>query len=173
MSRPLSIAITLASVAGTSAATADIRAASFSGFTQFVYEVGPVPDIDQRRSGLGENGRNFCVPTSFLNWSAYIAWHGNPGIAPGPDWYSPSVYDTITLNAALMGVNMSTNPASGTSMPDAVNGGQSWFGSNAFVLYFDAPSDTGTILGEMALAGINGSLVMPRVWWLEEVGNNL
>ncbi len=171
MTRSVPAAFVAASVLAAPAA-ADIRTAIYNSLLSFEYEIGPVPDIDQRRVGLGVTGNNYCVPASFLNWSAYIAWHGNPGIPPGPDWYSPSVYGDVTDDMAFMGLLMLTDPPNGTSQPNALNGAQTWFGSNAFVAYFDSPSDEATTLAQMALAGINGGLVVPRVWWMQDIGNN-
>src|SRR5688572_29400453 len=57
----------------------------------FDYELCTVPDFDQRRGqtpfgspGLPNNGNWYCVPTSAVDWMAYIANHGYPSVEPGP-----------------------------------------------------------------------------------------
>ncbi|WP_158219757.1 hypothetical protein [Ideonella sp. A 288] len=44
----------------------------------FSYAISGVPDIDQRWDALPQNGDNYCVPTSVLNWMYFYAEHGRP-----------------------------------------------------------------------------------------------
>lgn len=70
---------------------------SQSAMAQNSWFVEDVPDFDQRRSastgivGLPADGGMYCVPTSTLNWFAYLANRGTPqpGTLAGPrDWQS-------------------------------------------------------------------------------------
>lgn len=153
-------------------AGADITQAAYSSPTQFVYNIIHVPDFDQRRAGLPQNGSNYCVPTSFLNWAGYVSAHGNPTLLPGADWYLSSNYNAVTASDLVMGVVMNTDPSGGTSVPNAIAGGQAWFGSKGLVFYFDRPIFGNQTLAEMANFAINGNLVMPRVWWMGNVGGS-
>ena len=74
------------------------------------YRICGVPDLDQQREpnylvdGLPNGGRNYCVPTSTMNWLAHIANHGWPSLAPGPgSWgpepvLEPNQYNFMTTN---------------------------------------------------------------------------
>jgi len=94
-----------------------------AGFTQ-------VPDLDQRRDDLPNDGAMYCVPTTALNWLAYIANHGYPFIRPGDaaqaHWHSPAIYDEVTGHLLLMGLLMGTDAVDGTSGNGALAGYRSW-----------------------------------------------
>ena len=74
---------------------------TYDGYT-YSFHRYDVPDLDQYRSssadstipGLPNNGAMYCVPTSAVNWMAYIANHGYPFIIPGPGHWnvSPPLY---------------------------------------------------------------------------------
>ena len=56
-----------------------------------------IPDLDQRRNpdppftpGLPNGGLMYCVPTSALDFMAYLANQGFPTVAPGPGTGAPS-----------------------------------------------------------------------------------
>jgi hypothetical protein len=81
-----------------------------------------VPDFDQRRAtegsipGLPGDGTTYCVPTSNLNWFAYISnnsiYHG---LMDGPrNWQSSSNYNFVTSRIAFLGALMGTNTTGGT-----------------------------------------------------------
>lgn len=135
--------------------------------TQFVYRVAFVPDFDQRRSTLPVDGANYCVPTSFINWAAYIARRGNPGQLPGaPPWD----YTAITLNILLLGNLMNTDPSGGTSPSNGVAGASAWLSGRAFCIVVTGNTSDGfPRLRTLANIAINGnSLVVPRVGWYNE-----
>ncbi|MFN7021608.1 MAG: hypothetical protein ACK4WH_09810, partial [Phycisphaerales bacterium] len=74
-----------------------------------------VPDFDQKRFGLPGDGGMHCVPTSAVNWMAYIANHGYPPMMSGPrNWQSQSNHDFVTSTDLLMGTLMGTTAADGT-----------------------------------------------------------
>ncbi len=82
-----------------------------------------VPDFDQRRDALPNNGGYFCVPTSFTNIRGYIANYGYGSIMSGPrNWQSQGNYNYVTARIEAMGVYMDTDPYDGTSGSDAKNG---------------------------------------------------
>lgn len=103
---------------------------------QFFNEVLGVPDFDQRRMpvgidpGLPLNGINYCVPTSHMNWLAFVANRGYPDISPGGplNWNRPTGprYFAATLNIDALGGVMSTDPAFGTTVGGEVSGLTQW-----------------------------------------------
>ena len=106
-----------------------VLAAAAGSFGQCdVYRTG-VPDFDQRRVGLPSNGSLFCVPTSAMNWFAYISNKGFPAVLDGPRvWQSQSNYGFVTDRLDLLGEPplMNTNTEFGTTLSGAQNGAQVW-----------------------------------------------
>ncbi|MCW5756123.1 MAG: hypothetical protein KIT54_02700 [Phycisphaeraceae bacterium] len=97
---------------------------SQTAFAQNSWFVEDVPDFDQRRSastgivGLPADGGMYCVPTSTLNWFAYLANRGTPqpGTLAGPrDWQSQDNYNRVGNTLATLGTLMLTHPQDGTS----------------------------------------------------------
>ncbi|MCC6675757.1 MAG: hypothetical protein IT436_01310 [Phycisphaerales bacterium] len=83
-----------------------------------------LPDFDQKReaatgyTGLPNDGRMYCVPTSCIDQQAYLANHGYPNaVSPsyqGPrDWQNANV-NTMTFYINQMGTYMDTDPFDGT-----------------------------------------------------------
>ena len=63
---------------------------NYSSGSQYTYKVSQVPDFDQRRSGVANNGSMYCAPTSALNWAAYLSGHGYNFVSPGwGNWQDP------------------------------------------------------------------------------------
>lgn len=98
------------------AGVAAITAAA-AGQTCWVYRPG-VPDFDQTRIGLGNDGKNHCVPTSWTNWFAFFQDNGYAGLMGMPgnpvDWQTYSHgYVTTRINA--LGNALGTNPYKGTN----------------------------------------------------------
>jgi hypothetical protein len=88
----------------------------------FTYGIAGVPDIDQRWNFLQSNGAGYCVPACTMNWMYYISAHGNPSAV---DWPPNNI--TLPVELMVMGWYMGTNPASGTSFDDGVDGTLNWF----------------------------------------------
>ena len=88
---------------------------------QFNYAIQSVPDIDQRWQILPNGGAQFCVPACALNWIHYFANHGHPSAAPFP-------FNNfgIPIELLLMSWQMGTDPQSGTSFDDGVEGQLEW-----------------------------------------------
>ena len=85
------------------------------------FTITNMPDFDQLRAattgilGLPNDGKMYCVPTSALNLAAYMANHGYPGISPGnANWKGNTNYNAATINLAILGTYMSTDPFDGT-----------------------------------------------------------
>lgn len=104
-----------------------------SGFTQ-------VPDFDQRRDDLMNDGRMYCAPTTAVNWLAYIANHGYPFIDPGAGsqafWHSVGSYGDVTDLLLRMGQLMGTDPVDGTSGNGALAGYRSWLEATGGQFFF-------------------------------------
>lgn len=148
---------------------------------------GFVPDFDQKRqpgplfwdgsqfinipAGLPGNGDAYCSPSSHINWMAYFANHGFPGLMPGgssPSFQSQSEYENVTSAIAELGVDMQTHPTGGTTC----------CGTSGMIAYLDrrapgkftvsafsakqlyAPS-----LEDLAFCVIAGGYVCPFVGW--------
>lgn len=167
-SKHLALAACCGLVACASSRTnANVVDAAWISNTQFVYRVSFVPDFDQRRSTLPVNGSNYCVPTSFMNWAAYVALRGNASLPPGPP---PWPYAEITLNILGLGFGMNTDPSGGTSPSSGVAGAGNWFAGRAFCYVVTGNTSDGyPRLRTLANNAINGNcLVVPRVGWYNE-----
>ncbi len=70
-----------------------------------------MPDFDQRRSGLPNNGNMYCVPTSFVNICGYFRNYGMPNMLDGSN---PNSHSEMTGLIFLMGFLMGTHPEDGT-----------------------------------------------------------
>lgn len=147
-------------------AVANVTQSAWISSTQFVYRIEFVPDFDQRRNTLPSNGSNYCVPTSFLNWGGYVARRGFPNQLPGPP---PWNYNTISLNLALLGSAMQTDPDGGTGPETATPAANAFFGGRAFVLVTTGNNSNGyPRLNNLAAQAVNGALVVPRIGWYNE-----
>lgn len=82
-----------------------------------------VPDLDQRRDGLPNDGKCFCVPTSLLSTLTYCANHGFPGVGAGPfNGLDPATYPFVTAVLDEYGAIAGTSPggvdpSSGENIP--------------------------------------------------------
>jgi hypothetical protein len=90
----------------------------------FTYTIGDVPDLDQRWRALPGDGKNYCVPTSTMNWMYYLAKHGRPGAVKfSADTNNPGM---ILINLLAMASYMGTDPADGTSAGGGFDGLNNW-----------------------------------------------
>ena len=94
-------ACALGTLIGTgSASMGEVMLANWTDEDHFYYYLKHMPDFDQKRcedqepdiKGLGNDGRNHCVPTATTNVFSYIASHGFPHIDPGVVWNPESNY---------------------------------------------------------------------------------
>jgi len=116
--------------------------------TAFFARWSYVPDIDQRRLNLPNNGNMYCVPTAFMNWMAYIAHHGFPGVSPPGDqtiyhWHSDLPFIDMTGWLYDLGLLMETDGNLGTKGNKAVEGFIEWMNGKGFpyLLYDYGVSD--------------------------------
>jgi len=147
----------------------------------YSFHIDNVPDFDQKRAasrdgtiiGLPNGGNMYCVPTSALNWTAYIANHGYPNVGPGPgSWeVSPPTYlneyNIITGNLFIMGLMMLTDPDNGTgSAKDAL---QLWLDTGApddfIVIDVFASGDWSPRVRDASLMAIFGGVVNLGIGW--------
>jgi len=176
MRHPVSVILAVgASLAATAAGSANITIAYINS-SNYSYKVTKVPDFDQRRSGLANNGNNHCVPTSAINWMAYIANHGYPNLAPGTGWWqSASLYNTATFAINLQGINMGTSGTGGTGLTGAVDGMKTWFNNSPYPGFFVVlgVNDSGlnwTTYDTLAEQALLKRLVIPRIGWYSGSG---
>ena len=153
----------------------------FSSGTEYDYSRCEVPDLDQKRTavdddpalgtrlGLPGDGNMWCVPTSTMNWLAYIAAHGFGGFEPGnADWESEpldfATYNLMTEKLATLGALMLTDAEDGTSYDKAASALKLLFGGAGLldefgvlvIADFDWYSPT---IAEISGLAVSGALV--------------
>jgi hypothetical protein len=144
--------------------TANVLVAQCDSPTDFEYQIAQMPDLDQKRNGLPNFGKMYCVPTSSLNMLFYAANHGFPEITPGPvSWQSPSTYLAAGLALLAMGspAYMDTDPEDGESLGGALTGIKTWLGNDSkLIASLSYPSDTWSpTLQNLGYHGVTGALV--------------
>lgn len=129
-------ALTVAAVASLqSAARADVTICYYISNSTFEYKITHMPDLDQRRDPLPNNGANHCVPTASMNLFAYASNHGYPMIEPGAaNWQSNGNFVAATNAIQDLGQLMQTSGTSGTNGSNGYAGLQSWAGDEALGL---------------------------------------
>jgi len=114
--------------------SADVTNAAWGSTSSFYYRVVHMPDLDQRRSGLANNGANHCVPTSTINLFAYAANHGFPWVPPGQGNYQSSgMYSTATSAILSLGSIMGTSGTNGTNGSGTQLGLELWAGQTGIL----------------------------------------
>jgi hypothetical protein len=115
------------------------------GLHHWRYENCSVADLDQLRAAgpgggaLANNGADYCVPTSAMDWMVWLAkWGYIPTIPnfplpipPNKDWTDPTNFNQMSRYLKLMGAFMGTNPTGGTNGDGLVNGVDAWLALNA------------------------------------------
>ncbi len=85
-------------------ARADVFKSEYVNDNEFEFEIRHMPDLDQNRAGLGNNGQCHCVPTSTMNALIYIANHGFGQVDPGPGfWDDAGLYNLATAYIDTLG----------------------------------------------------------------------
>jgi hypothetical protein len=110
--RPSSITVVVSSSALllTAAAQADVTIANYVSDNSFNYQIAHMPDLDQKRDGLANDGGCHCVPTSVMNLLAYAANHGFGEIPPSPHyWQANENHELGTTMIFFMGQLMDTD----------------------------------------------------------------
>lgn len=183
--------------------------AGYTLFEGFHYQRCGMPDFDQHRiegsfdgsflfaqdvTGLSNDGRMYCVPTSTLNIMAYLADRGADFVKPGPGFSNPNpdrdMYESITEDLFRMGQLMEINIYKGTKGSGWKKGVEEWLASSTdetggynlnyfFARGFIAASSTfaGPSPELIAQHGAQGSLILVSVDWMKErvsvVGDHL
>jgi hypothetical protein len=142
------------------------------------YRICNVPDIDQRRAdngivaGLPNEGKMYCIPTSGMNWLAYIANHGYPQYFPGPGNWGPEPYPAephyhkMTSALKLLGFMMSTDQNDGTYLGPAKSALEVVLNPFLFVVSgYETTASYSPRFSILAHAAVDGSLIMPGVGW--------
>ena len=97
---------------------------TFSGGTPIGsdYQNCTLVDLHQARApaggvgGLPNNGNEYCVPTSAMDWMVWLANHGyGGGVPPATDWTDPANFDGMSGLIDQMGSLMGTSATTGTS----------------------------------------------------------
>ncbi len=138
-----------------------------------VYRID-MPDFDQRRAALPNDGRMYCVPTATANALAYISNHGYPDVMGGPrDWSSSAQYGPVSTQLTILGgILMGTNPTTGTSISGWTAGTKAMLdGSNGLIVgCYLAAGFQGLSPHQLADQMRIGSVVMPLIGWYDDVG---
>ncbi len=122
----LIIALTTATSLLPGRAVADVTVLQWDSPVNYQYQVNWMPDLDQRRFGMLDNGSAHCVPTSHMNMLAYAANFGFPNLSPFPGtWTNPSVHNVMTSRIQFLGSVMGTT-GGGTSGVGAEQGMSLW-----------------------------------------------
>jgi hypothetical protein len=97
--------------------------------SSFKYVIGGVPDYDQRRFALPNQGKYHCLPASAVDWLSHkhaagydtLFDHFEQDLADA-GW---SKYSRVTLRIWMLGAHMGTD-ANGTGLAEATAGTQAW-----------------------------------------------
>lgn len=128
--------------------------------TNINYSISGVPDLDQKRKGLLNNGKEFCIPVSMMNWMYFMAQHGAPHAVMGPSNMKNEFF--VVSNIMLLASLMDTDPDDGTSHDDAVEGLVEWLDIHnvvALPLHATYADDVNITVGALASQVQLGGLV--------------
>ncbi|MCA9290934.1 MAG: hypothetical protein KDA25_07385 [Phycisphaerales bacterium] len=144
---------------------------AYQSSSLYTYKISAVPDFDQKRSGLPNNGNMYCAPTSTLNFAAYVAAHGYPDMNPGiGNWQSANLYDLATFFDSVMGTFMSTGASGGTTLDGMMNGMGAWFQSShgQFIsIGLNASGGSSPRFDTLATFALQKNLVLARIGWYD------
>lgn len=146
---------------------------SYGGPDQYVLQISHLPDFDQIRGSLPNQGRCYCVPTSAMNLMAYFAAHGLPGLPPGvANWESQTTYADATLAIYDMGELMGTTATGGTGGAGTTAGLEAWLPDGLFVVsnYFSTAQGSPRFHDMANAVMFNGAFVMPVTGWYHDLG---
>jgi len=140
---------------------ADVTKATYVNSNNFEYRILHMPDLDQRRSALPNNGSMYCVPAAAINLMAYASNHGF-NIAPGGgNWQSNAKYNQATNAISVMGAFMGTSASGGTGGAGANNGYNFWILQNGLLSYngYSRSSSYTPTVPKMAKLGTQGWII--------------
>ena len=169
---------------------------TFSGMIPIAsqYQTCSPIDLHQARSppppslgGLPNNGVEYCVPTSALDW---MVWLANAGYASGvpanTDWIDPANFNAMSGYLGQMGSLMGTSPTHGTSTAGLASGLENWLspyvggslglnvnGLPVIVESYYPVKHFGANPNLMGADAASGDLVMVNVGYYHQSGNTL
>lgn len=97
-------------------ARAEIAYASYTDASTFAFLVQDMPDFDQVRNTLPNNGNCYCGPASTTDLLGYVATHGYDDIDPGiplVSWFGSGSYTEISNLIADIGTSTGTSSGAG------------------------------------------------------------
>ncbi|MFI4881909.1 MAG: hypothetical protein ACIAQU_04925, partial [Phycisphaerales bacterium JB064] len=127
-----------------------------------------MPDLDQRRHTLPNEGNAYCVPTATVNALAYLSNHGLPTLLDGPrDWQSQEYVPLVSFWVGLFGVNMDTDPFDGTSLGNWHDAMRDWVADKSYsiVISYYAQENQGLSPVWLADQMRGGAVVVPLIGW--------
>ncbi len=120
-------AVCLAVATCPDSASGQVTASAFYGTGDFVYDIQSMPDLDQKRETLFNDGSMYCVPTANMNLLAYAANFGFDGLPPYPGiWQGETGHDSMTTWIGWLGLFMETDGATGTTTTGKITGMNNW-----------------------------------------------
>lgn len=104
-----------------------VTASQWNGLGDFAYDIQSMPDLDQYRSELDNDGSLHCVPTAVMNLLAFAANFNAPDMPPYPGvWIGAPGHKEMTGWIDWLGQYMGTSGATGTTGSGKVNGLENW-----------------------------------------------
>lgn len=167
------IIIGLAAGLAAGPAAADHNSAYTDG--AWFVDITHMPDLDQVRAGLPNDGLAYCAPAAAMNLFAYFALHGSgtpPGVA---NWRSFQGYNTMTGLLAILGQAMDTDPTLGTLGSGAYDGYRSWLPDDRFtILLFQIDEDWAPVHEHVGIySALYGSYCTLGVGWYTGTGTDI
>ena len=163
----------IAAAALTSATLGDITI-TYTDDEHYSVVIDGMPDFDQVRVGLEQNGVGHCVPTVLTDFAAYAAAHGYPTLSPGAQswtyWQQQSQFQPITFVINTLGGMLGTDPATGGTGYYGLTGGfHDWFPSQDFALMGSQTiDDTQVLFEDLRDHMLAGHLVMACTTFFSE-----
>ncbi len=109
-----------------------VAAATYSGPGDYTYDIHSMPDLDQRREGLPNDGNMYCVPTASMNLLAYAANFGFPTLPPFPGfWQGQPGHNNMTGWIDWLGQYMGTDGDGGTTTTGKIEGMSNWLSDSS------------------------------------------
>lgn len=144
--------------------------------THWAFEITHMPDHDQKRGVLPNDGNNYCVPTATMNTMCYFANHGLPSLLPGPGyWQSPALYGLADDAITAMGVLMSTDPDDGTNGNGERAGLNVWLAAQpvSFIRMYSTTAFSPRLEHAAAFVFMGGYVNLSVGWYVEGTGGTM
>lgn len=134
-----------------------------------------LPDFDQKRSVLPNDGKMYCVPTAWTNTLGFLANNGYPdamfGVWGPQDWQSQGMYGHATATISKMGMLLNTDPYKGTG--GNIDGLVDYCASEVggFLIFYSNYAKPGNAFGpspaNVAAMMSLGAVVNMNIGWME------